>query len=215
MNVEKFAAHYMFSAEGRLVKWPVITIGEGGVILKIETHSDKFSEQPGTHFFSGILLPGFIDVCDDLLVDTIEAGKRFLNRHFRDGTLVLGVPGTLKHDFKERRGFPLIIPQRFSCKECKILPVFQVNANTSLLQRLKQKAGAGSGLLLEALLAYATIDSARVAGFSKLGRLDMGLTPGLLLLQNADLINFKLKPQTTVKWLNVPNFLLNGDVSDL
>jgi hypothetical protein len=215
MNIEKFAAHYMFSAEGKFVKWPVVTVGEGGVILKIETHSDKFREQPGTHFFSGILLPGFIDVCGNLFVDTIGDEKRFLNRHFRDGTLILGVSGKFKNSFRGMSDLPVIIPKRFPCKGHEAFFDSRMSANTSLLQRIKLAMGDDSRSLSEELLTYATIDSAGVAGLSKFGRLEEGLAPGLLLLQNADLINLKLNTQTTVKWLNVPDLLLKRNASEL
>jgi hypothetical protein len=53
----------------------------------------------------------------------------------------------------------------------------------------------------------ATARAAELSGIEGLGRLKEGYTPGLLLLQNIDLINLVWTPRSSVKWLNVPEGL--------
>ncbi len=60
--MRKISAHYYLDGMEVLHKYPIITI-ENGIIVSIECHA-TLPEIAGLEFYSGILLPLFIDVVD-------------------------------------------------------------------------------------------------------------------------------------------------------
>lgn len=87
MSVNRFASHFMLSPDGELLRWPVITVSDIGVIESVEHFENGFQERPFTRFFAGILCPAFVDVCAEVTRDEIERDTSMMNRHFRDGTV--------------------------------------------------------------------------------------------------------------------------------
>lgn len=57
--MRKISAHYYISNVGELLKFPIISI-ENGVIVSIVCH-EKLPEIAGLEFYSGIILPRFVD----------------------------------------------------------------------------------------------------------------------------------------------------------
>jgi predicted amidohydrolase YtcJ len=54
-------------------------------------------------------------------------------------------------------------------------------------------------ITLEEMIRWATINGARaLCEDHNFGKIEVGIKPGLLLLENLDLINFKLLPETFV-----------------
>jgi cytosine/adenosine deaminase-related metal-dependent hydrolase len=73
------------------------------------------------------------------------------------------------------------------------------NHELSILSELKILQEHFPSVLLEELVRWATINGARaLCEDKKFGKIEPGMKPGLLLLENADLVNFKLLPETTV-----------------
>jgi cytosine/adenosine deaminase-related metal-dependent hydrolase len=73
------------------------------------------------------------------------------------------------------------------------------NHKLSILSELKILQEHFPSVSLEELIRWATINGARALGEdTKYGKIEPGMKPGLLLLENADLVNFKLLPETTV-----------------
>jgi hypothetical protein len=175
----KFGAHYMLSPLGEFVKWPLISMSTDGLISEVESFPGGFVEKPGVRFFSGILSPAFIDLRSWNGIVPGKFGSRFLNRHFKDGTLVLGHP----------------LSSDVSVTLWDIIKLVSVNNDD-------REAGS--------LLKLITTDAAHSIGSRLLGQLSPGFSPGLLLLQNADLNNLEVRSQTNVKWLNVPDCSMHG-----
>jgi cytosine/adenosine deaminase-related metal-dependent hydrolase len=73
------------------------------------------------------------------------------------------------------------------------------NRKLSILSELKILQHHYPTLKLEELIRWATINGAKALGKDKqFGKIEPGRKPGLLLLQNTDLVNLKLLPETTV-----------------
>ena len=72
------------------------------------------------------------------------------------------------------------------------------NNKLSILSELKILQEHFPSVPLEELVRWATINGARaLCEDKKFGKIEPGMKPGLLLLENADLVNFKLLPETT------------------
>jgi hypothetical protein len=202
MSVNRYAAHYMLSPEGEMLRWPVISVRNDGRIESVECFEKGFIERPSTRFFSGILCPAFVDVYSEIKAADISGDKSSLNRHFRDGTLVLSVTNP------QSSGSPLVRwPQlmQISSGDMMTLEHNAFPGQGTLLERMKNQAKSSPSL--PESLFMATARAAELSGIEGLGRLKEGYTPGLLLLQNIDLINLVWTPRSSVKWLNVPEGL--------
>ncbi len=200
MSVNRFAAHYMLSPRGELLKWPVVSILDDGCIESVSRFKNGFKEQPFTRFYAGILCPAFIDVYLDVTAAGISLDKLSLNRHFRDGTLCLGVKEAINPELV-LTSLPQLI--QFSSEENDVPEQNIFSGNGTLLERMKNQTN--DQISLAESLSIVTARASALIGISGLGKLEEGCTPGLLLLQNVDLVNLKWTSRSTVKWLNVPN----------
>jgi aminodeoxyfutalosine deaminase len=73
------------------------------------------------------------------------------------------------------------------------------NSNLSILEELKTLQANFPEILIENLVSWATINGAKALGEEEqFGRIETGKKPGLLLLQNIDLQNMKLLPESFV-----------------
>jgi len=73
------------------------------------------------------------------------------------------------------------------------------NKKLSILSEIKTLQEHFPSIELEELIRWATINGARALGEDQnFGKIEVGMKPGLLLLENTDLINFKLLPETFV-----------------
>jgi len=76
------------------------------------------------------------------------------------------------------------------------------NQSLSILSELKTLQHHFPSFRLEDLIRWATINGARALGEEKsFGKIEPGMNPGLLLLENLDLVNLRLLPETSVKRL--------------
>lgn len=201
MSVNRFAAHFMLSPDGVLLKWPVIAISEEGVIESVECFEQGFQERPFTRFFAGILCPAFVDICSEVSASEIKGDQFLRNRHFRDGTLILGVNNVEKTFPNDKKGIPVVMQRSAECPDGKIQHL--LTGGGTILERMK--AQEFSDVPLGELLLAATAGAAQLAGLARVGRLEPGANPGLLLLRNVDLVRKQFTVGASVKWLNVPN----------
>jgi len=73
------------------------------------------------------------------------------------------------------------------------------NKNLSILSELKLISNHFPSVKLEEMIRWATVSGARaLAEDGNFGKIEKGKKPGLLLLENVDLVNFKLRPETIV-----------------
>ena len=73
------------------------------------------------------------------------------------------------------------------------------NVNLSILDELKTLQSALPEIPLVDLVAWATINGAKALGEEKrFGKIETGKKPGLLLIENVDLQNMKLLPESMV-----------------
>jgi len=76
------------------------------------------------------------------------------------------------------------------------------NHSLSILSELKTLQHHFPSFRLEDLIRWATINGARALGKeNSFGKIESGMNPGLLLLENLDLVNLRLLPETSVKRL--------------
>jgi cytosine/adenosine deaminase-related metal-dependent hydrolase len=88
------------------------------------------------------------------------------------------------------------VPDNIMCKEGIVLSADICN---SILEKLKTLQFNFPEILLKDLIFWATSNGARALGEEdKFGKIEPGKNPGLLLLQNVDLINMKLLPESFV-----------------
>ena len=57
----KLAAHYIIPGNGKPIKNGIITINESGKVLEISQSNENLQEISGLEFYSGVLVPGFIN----------------------------------------------------------------------------------------------------------------------------------------------------------
>jgi aminodeoxyfutalosine deaminase len=90
-------------------------------------------------------------------------------------------------------------------EECEIVvgtDSLASNKNLSILSELKLISHHFPSVKLEEMIRWATVNGARaLAEDENLGKIEKGKKPGLLLLENVDLVNFKLLPETIVSRL--------------
>ena len=71
------------------------------------------------------------------------------------------------------------------------------NDNLSMIEELKLLSKKFENLKLEDLIKFATLNGAKALGLqSKLGSFEIGKSPGVVLLENVDLHNFRLTDNT-------------------
>lgn len=87
-------------------------------------------------------------------------------------------------------------------EECEIVvgtDSLASNNNLSILSELKLISHHFPSVKLEDMIRWATVNGARaLSEDGNFGKIETGKKPGLLLLENVDLVNFKLLPETIV-----------------
>ncbi len=198
----RFSSHYAFLPDGTLGKWPVVEITNNGEIVSVSVYPDGFKEQPSLEFHGGILIPGLVDACIDC--HNLFDDKRNLNRHLVGGTVLIGCHNKLSKETSSRVYPPFVVesPKRESSRSsvlgCE-------NSSVPIFERMKDVSGKDSNLSLEELLFTATVEGAEKLGMANVfGMLKPGLFSGLVVLEQIDLQNQKLLPQSRARWLIQP-----------
>jgi hypothetical protein len=195
-SIRHIASHFVLLPNGSLGKWPVITISSCGEILNVKTRT-SFTERPGLELYSGLLLPAFTDIfvkkTDDIQTTTIN-----FNRHFSEGTILLGCHNC------HSNGFPLtteVQPAEFGQAD------FLIRKNHSdipMFSRIKTKTTTP---LIEKLYWGSYLSASQTTYKNQLGQLSQGFKPGVLVLQGVDPTTMELTESAKIKWLSTPSLL--------
>jgi aminodeoxyfutalosine deaminase len=77
--MKRFAAQYIISNSGPLLKRSVITTEDDGTIISIENRNGNLNEEHSTEFYNGIIIPGFVNCHCHLelshMKDTVPKGS--------------------------------------------------------------------------------------------------------------------------------------------
>lgn len=196
---KSFASHYILLPDGRIEKWPIVTVDGSGVILQLEWH-DNFKERPNLEMHPGILLPGFVDLCETNFGNE-EVAPNF-NRHFAHGTILLG--SSYSH---QNKPLPRLVPPNIIDEDCPNFLLRDGEMDISLFQRMKAYHQNSSEHKLPEILFWATQWGASRTEFgNQLGQLKEGFKPGVMVLQKVDLNAMRLVHEAQVKWLSAPIF---------
>ena len=207
MGIKKFASHYMLDGTGHFIKWPLVSVSDAGEINEVDFYPHGFQESPGVQFFSGLMLPAFIDgltLNHEFPSQTISG---LLNRHFGKGTLWLvlpSIPGGMGTAVYQP---PILVerPKQIGSKADGPL-IKNQDSGEPVFDRLKKSRTIQTERSLSECLMDYTATAADELGLKTAGRIEPGNQPGLILIQNLDLKNLKLQPGSVVRWLNVPIF---------
>ncbi|MDR3296938.1 MAG: amidohydrolase family protein [Prevotellaceae bacterium] len=59
--MRRLAAHYIFPISAPPLRNGLLTLGDDGEVLQLESGSDRLDEREGVEFYSGIIVPGFVN----------------------------------------------------------------------------------------------------------------------------------------------------------
>lgn len=202
----RFSSHFAFLPDGTLGKWPVVEITNNGEIISISVSPDGFKEQPSLEFHRGILIPGLVDACIDC--HSLFNDKRNLNRHLAGGTVLIGCHNKLSKE-DSSRVYPPFVVEAPKCESSRQSILSCENSSVPIFERMKDISGKDSNLSLHELLFKATVEGAEQLGMTNIfGLLKPGLFAGLVVLEQIDLQNLKLLPQSRARWLVQPKNIL-------
>lgn len=180
-------------------KWPIISVDGSGTILQVELR-DSFKERPGLEMHPGILLPGFVDLCEINFGDE-EVLPNF-NLHFAHGTILLG--SSCLH---QKTLFPRLTLPEVKDENSPAFLLRDKKNDLSLFHRMKEHHQSFPQEELPELLLWATQwggDKTSIG--AQFGQLKEGFRPGVLVLQKIDLNSMQLTFNAQVKWLSVPKY---------
>ncbi len=181
---KSFASHYILLPNAKIGKWPIVSIDNNGKIVILETR-DTFEEKPKLEMHPGIIIPAFIDLLQE---------NNNINLHFSKGSILINNHLTINNDFdvKVNSGFSKT-------------PVFLESSDEPLLNRILNYQKNSQSKPIEEILYWATEWGASQTNLhNTIGKIEVGYSPGLLVMQNIDLNNKIITEATTVKWLSTP-----------
>lgn len=219
--MRRIAASLVCPVSSPPIKNAVITLDRTGLIVSVEAGSDRFREKAGVEFYSGILIPGMVDVF---------CGERESSWLMTRGVRLAGrigaprdIPGASGDDHLQpfRKGRQGIIEYRIYDDTCHFQNIFQAGKTDGIYHALEmeglpvlgssgkmemaelllrlQEGEAGASLPL--LFAMATLNGARALGNTVAGCLQPGMQPGLNIIEGADIRNMRLLPGSRLRRL--------------
>ena len=183
---KKIAAHYWLRPDGSVGKFPVITFDSDNKIVEIRER-DTFKEEASLLLINGFLVPGLLDYgTAALFSDEPATIQKYLNKLFVQGIRVLGV----NHDVYGKlemasRGNILLVKTDLPCDN-RNLPM-----GFAKIQEAKDSMGE---------LTRLTIYNAKAMGIDHFfGSLEVGKSPGLLVISNIDYDTFSMDKNSKLK----------------
>jgi cytosine/adenosine deaminase-related metal-dependent hydrolase len=190
--MKRLAAQYIITNSGPPLKRAVVTTEDDGTIISIEDTAGDLKEKHSTEFYNGIIVPGFVN-CHSLL--ELSHMKGCISEGEGLGGFIEKIRSTRDND-TENTYSSMSVADNNMCKEGIVLCADICN---SILEELKTLQFSFPEISIEDLIFCATSNGARALGEEdRFGKIEPGKNPGLLLLQNVDLINMKLLPESFV-----------------
>ena len=196
--MRKISAHYYLRADGKWGKRPVISLDSDGIIQAIKELGDDFKEEPGLEFFSGIIIPGFVE---DWRVYNLkdEQVQQQCKKALIGGTLKVSISNDQQQDV------PTVIHNKLSVHILKQDTAERISQGyKSAWEQINEEWANHfeSFDLAKAIINHTGKVAATVGMDTNWGIIQRNANPGLLLLQNLDWVNFTLTDKSTVRILN-------------
>lgn len=186
--IKSFASHYILLPNAELGKWPIISINSSGEILSIETR-DNFTERPSLEMHPGIIVPAFIDITNNQ-----EKKELNTNLHHSKGTLIVNDVFTIKTKYNS-------IQKNIDTLE---KPPFSELSDRPILEKIIEYQTTKTTNIADSLY-WATQWGAKQTSLNNIvGKLEVGYSPGIIVIQNIDLAEKRITNNATIKWLNKP-----------
>jgi len=227
--MKSLSAQYVITNTGRPLKRAVITTEDDGTIISIEDTTGALSEKHSTEFYNGIIVPGFVNshchlelshlkghtskkesrICYLNLLEVFRLDPEKANRRIADIIRQLKKRENLywclcpnSNIYIENSIPPLKLLIEEGCEFIIGTDSLASNANLSILEELKTLQLNWPDVPIEDLVSWATINGARALGEQEqFGSIEPGKKPGLLLIENVDLQNMRLLPESFVRRL--------------
>ena len=214
----KIAASIVFPVSAPPRRNAVVRTDDNGVVLSVSKGNASFSEMAGVEFYSGILIPGLVDLLSDPECDShrlVAEGVRVTGR--------IGDPDQEVRTWKNRYGLEL--SYRFFDNMDNFNNGFRKGETRGVF------CSMGSGLSLQALASFgrtdllslmfelqegplryrlpdlitmATMNGAHALDYQKeAGAISPGMRPGLNIIEGVDVSGMRLLPVSRLKRLRV------------
>jgi len=196
--MRKVGAHYYLRADGSWGKRPVISLDSDGIIHAIKELGDDFKEEPGLEFFSGIIIPGFVE---DWRVYNLKDKmvQQQCKKAFIGGTLKVSISNDQQQDVSA------VIQNKVSVHILKQTSAKLISKEyKSAWEQINEdwNKHLETFNLAQAIINHTADVATKVGMDSNWGIIQKNANPGLLLLQNLDWTNFTLTNKSTVRILN-------------
>jgi hypothetical protein len=193
MKPRKLSAHYLLPGHGNLLRKGILEIDAEGKIAGVRDTGGLLTEEAGLEFYNGILLPEFVNPC------------RTSSPHNAPFPRV-----TPEFFTANRESFHLWCPTAYLRYHRVPVPFHQLKPclsqlcigsdeqnpvpHQAMLNELLCLQNLYPELNLPLLARLATLNSALALGIDReYGSFEKGKLPGVLLIENADLPNLKLR----------------------
>ncbi len=218
MRTRKISASYIFSGSSGFLKNGILSLSEDGRVLKLTDTGGKLKEEAHLEHYNGILCPGFVNAHSYRELSHLR-GK--IPRNIR--TLLVHNLFTSESDFQESEiekadiywvlcpksdfyitgSYPgKFLMDQFSDRICIGTDSLASNDKRSTLEELLILQNVYPEITLQVLLSWATLNGARALGIDNwCGNFEEGKKPGVILIENVDILNLRLKKETRVKVL--------------
>lgn len=196
--MRKIGAHYYLRADGQWGKRPVITLDSDGIIHAIKELGDNFKEEPGLEFFSGVIIPGFVEDWRGYDLKNTSVQQQ-CKKALIGGTLKVAIFNDQEQDV------PAVIQNKVSVRILKQNLVEQISQEyKSAWEQINEdwKNHLDTFDLAKIIINHTNKLATQVGMDTHWGIIQKKANPGLLLLQNLDWTNFTLTKKSTVRILN-------------
>jgi len=196
--MRKIGAHYYLRPDGQWGKRPVITLDGEGIIHSIKELGDNFKEEPGLEFFSGVIIPGFIEDWRgyDLKDKSVQQQCK---KALIGGTLKVVIANDQQSDV------PASIQNKVALQILKQDSTEHISQDyKSTWEQINEdwQIHLETFDLAKVIIKHTGQMAAKIGMNTNWGIIRENAHPGLLLLQNLDWTNFTLTNKSTVRILN-------------